>query len=152
MFARIGRALKSALAAHGIWALVVSILTVLPLVHYLRNQKAVSEASIGALLPFAAEASAEASDSPDGLVQAQHRHAKILRLYIRTLDRQDIASYLNIGRPAALRAKLSAIADDLEKGTDDPAAAIKVAAQKTYDLYAEFKAPLLGLPTFNRDR
>jgi len=146
--------LRKTWAAHGLWATAMSVLVVLPAWQYLRSQKILSETTLGSLLPFSAEAWAEASDSPFGLHQARVNHAAILALYIRSLDRSDIMSYLNVGRPAALRAELISIAKELEDVRSEPndREAIKRAARKTYELYQQFETPTLGLPTINRGK
>ncbi len=148
---RFGSWLRNCLSAHGRWALAVSLLVVLPTWLYLCGREAISEIAEGSLLPFSAEAAAEASDTDSGLERARREHVEMLGLYIRTLDSHDVLSFLNIGKPAALRRKLIEIANDL-KSEPDPAKAIKLAANRTYQLYEDFDTPALSFPRFSQKK
>lgn len=140
--------LRRCVSNHGRWALTVALLIVLPTWLYLRSQKAAYEATSFFVLPFSAEARAEASDSEFGQEQARTAHVAILRLYIDTLDRHDLVSVLDLGRPAQLRRKLISIADELEQ-SEKPGEAIRKAADRTFALYEEFDGRTFNLPTIN---
>ncbi len=116
----------------------------------LRDQKALSESSVG-VLGLGRELRAEAATSEFALDQARRDHAAILSLYIRTLDRRDVLSILKLSATSQLREHLILIARDLESDPD-PASGIARAADRVHELYEKLDVFSSQLPTIGRDK